>query len=240
MKPIVESQILANLPLVEGSEVFQKWKDPPVQPILFHYVFNLTNKEAFLQGKEKAKLQELGPYSYKQDMKKANVKLSPDGETVDYMQSRAYFFAPELSNGKEDDLIIVPNIPLFGAFKKLQPQPQFAKTIFLTLLSSYSDIAIDVEPFVTTTVGEFLWGYPSVLMSLDRAQSPKCQEEEWGDFDDDFDLESFDDEATTSKKEPTKALDKINCDIVPGNLAHFGLYIGRNNSVLDLRTIKTG
>ena len=34
--------------------------------------------------------------------------------------------------------------------------------------------------------------------------------------------------------------DQINCDIVPGNLAQFGLYHGRNNSILDLRTIKTG
>ena len=34
--------------------------------------------------------------------------------------------------------------------------------------------------------------------------------------------------------------DQINCDIVPGNLAQFGLYLGRNNSILDLRTIKTG
>ena len=50
MKPVVKSQILQNLPLIEGSKVHQGWKDPPVKPVLYFYVFNLTNKEEFLSG----------------------------------------------------------------------------------------------------------------------------------------------------------------------------------------------
>ena len=50
MKPIVESQILVNLPIKDGSEVYRHWKDPPVHPVMFMYFFNLTNKDDFLNG----------------------------------------------------------------------------------------------------------------------------------------------------------------------------------------------
>ena len=50
MKPVVEKQILQNLPLIEGSQMYHGWKEPPVNPVLYFYVFNLTNKEEFLSG----------------------------------------------------------------------------------------------------------------------------------------------------------------------------------------------
>ena len=50
MKPIVESQILVNLPIKNGSEVYSNWKDPPVHPVMFMKFFNLTNKDDFLNG----------------------------------------------------------------------------------------------------------------------------------------------------------------------------------------------
>ena len=51
MKPIVETQILANLPITNGSQTYRYWKDPPVHPTMYMYFFNLTNKDAFLNGK---------------------------------------------------------------------------------------------------------------------------------------------------------------------------------------------
>ena len=50
MKPLVEEKILENLPLRPGSQTFQLWKEPPVTPVLFLRIFNLTNKDAFMQG----------------------------------------------------------------------------------------------------------------------------------------------------------------------------------------------
>ena len=50
MKPIVETQILVNLPIKNGSEVYRHWKDPPVHPVMFMKFFNLTNKDDFLNG----------------------------------------------------------------------------------------------------------------------------------------------------------------------------------------------
>ena len=50
IKPFVESQILENLVLRNGSEIFNRWKDPPVTPILYVRIFNLTNEDAFMTG----------------------------------------------------------------------------------------------------------------------------------------------------------------------------------------------
>ncbi len=47
----VEYKIFKNLPLTKGSEVYGNWIDPPVTPTMSLYVFNITNTEAFLQGK---------------------------------------------------------------------------------------------------------------------------------------------------------------------------------------------
>ena len=52
MPKYVESKIYSNLPLEEGQEVFENWKNPPVTPESRVYVFNLTNEEAFLRGKK--------------------------------------------------------------------------------------------------------------------------------------------------------------------------------------------
>ena len=51
MPKFVESKIYSNLPLEEGQEVFENWKNPPVTLHSNVYVFNLTNEKAFLNGK---------------------------------------------------------------------------------------------------------------------------------------------------------------------------------------------
>ena len=63
---------------------------------------------------------EVGPYAYIQNMKKTNITFSEDASEVQYAVRREYIFSPEYSSGPELDIIIVPNIPLFGAMKKLK------------------------------------------------------------------------------------------------------------------------
>ena len=47
-----------------GSETFEMWRKPPVEPRMNVYFFNLTNPREFLQG-EKPKFREIGPYAYR-------------------------------------------------------------------------------------------------------------------------------------------------------------------------------
>jgi hypothetical protein len=48
-----------------GGETFELWRKPPVDLYLRVWLFNVTNKEEFLAGKEKLRVQETGPYVYK-------------------------------------------------------------------------------------------------------------------------------------------------------------------------------
>lgn len=49
----------------DGGEIFELWRDPPVELYLRVHLFNVTNREAFLAGKEKLRVQEVGPYVYR-------------------------------------------------------------------------------------------------------------------------------------------------------------------------------
>lgn len=55
-----------KLKFEEGGEIYNLWAKPPVDLYVRVYLFNVTNKEAFLSGADrKLNLQEVGPYVYK-------------------------------------------------------------------------------------------------------------------------------------------------------------------------------
>lgn len=51
--------------LSEGGEGFELWANPPVDVYLKVYLYNITNKEEFMAGKEKLRVQQVGPYVYR-------------------------------------------------------------------------------------------------------------------------------------------------------------------------------
>ncbi|XP_008468315.2 scavenger receptor class B member 1-like [Diaphorina citri] len=97
----------------EGSESLDLWATPPVELFLKVYLFNVTNREAFLAGKEKLRVQEVGPYVYREGMAHVNVSMNDNG-TVTATPIHPLTWVPELSNGKEDDILILPNIALLS------------------------------------------------------------------------------------------------------------------------------
>jgi hypothetical protein len=56
---------LQKVILTPGGETFELWRKPPVDLYLRVWLFNVTNKEAFMEGKEKLRVKETGPYVYK-------------------------------------------------------------------------------------------------------------------------------------------------------------------------------
>lgn len=46
------------------SLLFSIWKNPPLDVYLYVYVFNITNPVEFMSGKEKLRVEEIGPYVY--------------------------------------------------------------------------------------------------------------------------------------------------------------------------------
>ena len=63
-KPMLEKKILASMALTPGSDRLKSWLQPPVQPYMEAYAFDVTNPEEVLQGK-KPKLREVGPFVYR-------------------------------------------------------------------------------------------------------------------------------------------------------------------------------
>lgn len=55
---------LQNLQMKPNSFIYSIWQKPPLDIYLKVYVFNLTNPVEFLSGKEKLKVEEIGPYIY--------------------------------------------------------------------------------------------------------------------------------------------------------------------------------
>ena len=64
--PLVRSLILKKLVLSNTSDTFHIWEDPPINPHLKVYFFNMTNPDEVFNGIDKPRLVEVGPYTYRQ------------------------------------------------------------------------------------------------------------------------------------------------------------------------------
>lgn len=51
--------------MADNGEIFNLWAKPPVDLYIKIYLFNITNAEAFLAGREKLQVEQVGPYVYK-------------------------------------------------------------------------------------------------------------------------------------------------------------------------------
>ncbi len=179
-----------------------------------------------------------------------HITFSDDEDIVRFDDHRIYHFAPEISNGTESDIVIVPNIPLFATIEWFKGQDDFGKKLFRSIAESY-DFATDVHPFYAKTVHEYLWGTPSIFVSIDRTQHLGCKETkaqdepEWDSFDDwgwneDKVEEPKVKETTLHPPVKNEVLTNEECEIREDNMDLFGMFYGRNGSYLDPREIHTG
>ena len=216
------------------------------------FIKNYITYDLLILGQEKPNLVELGPYVYRQIMYKDNVNFSMDEEKISHSVYREFYFEPSKNSKLSDEeTVIVPNIPLFGLIKKLSKDDSTTKKITRNLLESYKDVGFDTTPFIKVTVKELIWGYPSILLSMQRLQENKncisTEEEAFGDFGDFNDFDTFDDFDTFGRSQNILndiPKQEINCDIKPGNLVPFGLFseekTARNGTSTGYRTVKTG
>ncbi|XP_050688443.1 lysosome membrane protein 2-like [Eriocheir sinensis] len=166
--PLVNSFINQELVIRNGSDMYKEWKNPPVVPHLQVYFFNVTNKEEFLAG-DKPVFQEVGPYCYREHWKKVNVKFHNNG-SVSYETQKFYFFERNASVGPEEDVITTLNIPMMTALS----QWRFAARLAKLALSSMLEV-LGTQPFVTKTVGQFMWGYDDPLLKIAKDIIPPDQ-----------------------------------------------------------------
>jgi scavenger receptor class B, member 1 len=76
---LIFSSILQKIILRNGSEMFEYWTTPPIDPIIKVYVFNYSNIAEVESGVDKLiRLQEVGPYVYRERIVKTGLIYEGD------------------------------------------------------------------------------------------------------------------------------------------------------------------
>ncbi|KAF4798833.1 Scavenger receptor class B member 1 [Turdus rufiventris] len=156
---IIRQQVIKNVKIDPSSISFQMWKDIPVPFFLSVHFFEVLNPEQVLQG-GKPVLRQRGPYVYREYRNKTNITFH-DNDTVSYLEYRRFFFQPHLSNGTEDEYIVVPNILMLGAAVMMENQDDFLKGGLSALFAMLKQ-----EAFMNRTVREIMWGYNDPLLKF--------------------------------------------------------------------------
>uniref|UniRef100_A0A6A7G0B9 Scavenger receptor class B member 1 n=1 Tax=Hirondellea gigas TaxID=1518452 RepID=A0A6A7G0B9_9CRUS len=167
-EPFVNKLIYEQMQIKNGTEMFENFVRPPVVPYLQIYFFNVTNHEEFLQG-SKPMLQEVGPYSYRQEWEKVNVTIHANG-TISSALKKTYFFDREKSVGPESDQVTVLNVPMVTAVWQVRFTPRFIQLIFSSMLEVLKE-----RPFATHNISELVWGYEDPLLKMARDILPPHQ-----------------------------------------------------------------
>nr|KAF6432289.1 scavenger receptor class B member 2 [Rousettus aegyptiacus] len=155
----VDETIEKNIVLRNGSETFDSWKKPPLPVYSQFYFFNVTNPAEILRG-EIPRLEEVGPYTYREIRSKEDIQFGDNGTTVSATSNKAYVFLRDQSVGDPKvDSIRTLNIPAVTAME--WAQQHFLRVIIQALLKAYQQ-----EFFVTRTVDDLLWGYKDEILSL--------------------------------------------------------------------------
>lgn len=229
VRDAVQRAVESQTTLEPGTEFSKIWLHPPVVPKTKIFVFNVTNSEAFLAGKERPRVEEVGPFVYL-----ARPHKFVDSWTEEEMTFRArtrYEFLAEESFADAGDVVVtVPNVLLFSGMLKSEVRhlPDLLKqNIVWPVLMSAGRKA----PFLTMTVAEFIWGYEDELACLDDDD----------DYQDDgffstFDwLEEEEEDWKIGEKEKKKNVFRR-----PDGRCVFGALVERNTTCDKPVTVMTG
>lgn len=151
-----------SLTLTNGSDAFRLWSEPPVRPAVRVHIFNYTNYEEYAKGEAaKLRVRDVGPYVYRETVKRVNIKFDDRDGTLSYQEHRDYKFVPEMSKGRQSDRLTVPNLPMLGAAAMSR------HSYFLTRLSvSTLFTSLNARPFIQLPAHRFMWGYDDNLYEL--------------------------------------------------------------------------
>ncbi|XP_037881878.1 scavenger receptor class B member 1 [Glossina fuscipes] len=151
----------------ENNEMFDLWAKPPIDLYIKIYLFNITNAEAFLAGREKMNVQQVGPYVYRELFTHENVTFNAN-DTMSALPRHPLVWQEHLSEGnKEDDPVVMLNIAML-AISHLTADRNIIVRLSLNSLFS----TLKSEPIVRMTAKEFMFGYNTKLISLGNTFLP--------------------------------------------------------------------
>lgn len=163
---VFRDAILSNLELRNGTPTFLMWQRPPVGLRVNVYVFNYTNVHEFESGNaSKLKVQEVGPFVYRENISRTNVRLD-ENRTVTYQEERSFQW---IGGKSESQKVIVPNVLLMSTLAYSRDLNYLLQIGFTMLLSG---LKLRAKPFLELSVGEFFWGYEDELFEMGKQFLP--------------------------------------------------------------------
>ncbi|XP_050587850.1 scavenger receptor class B member 1-like isoform X1 [Bombus affinis] len=156
-----------------GGEIFEIWRRPNIELYLKVYLFNVTNHEEYLSGQEsKLRFQEIGPYVYRESLEHKDVQFNDNGTVLAYLHHPLQYI-PHMSNGTEEDIMILPNIALLSITNVMRNSAYLTRLALNLLI-----VNTNSYPLVRMTAKEFMFGYKSTLVTLGNKMMPS-----WIKFD---------------------------------------------------------
>ncbi|VDP82564.1 unnamed protein product [Echinostoma caproni] len=153
LDPISWLVIYEKTDLVPGTVSYAQWKEPKIDIYFQAYMFNLTNPEEFVGG-AKPRVQQVGPYTYREHRIKTDMSEQHTGSTIEYRERIYYYFVPELSVGPESDVVTTVNLAYIQIDVQFGWLPAAVDRVIELLENRTEDYLI-----TTRTVRELLWGY---------------------------------------------------------------------------------
>ncbi|XP_040564000.1 lysosome membrane protein 2 isoform X2 [Lepeophtheirus salmonis] len=171
LQSYLQEQIQSQMTLQPGTQMLAHWTEPPLEPELYAYIYNITNPKEFISGTDlKIKVSEIGPFVYRSRVSKNVTSHRPGSLT--FTSSSFYTFVPEKSIVHHDDIkVTVPNLVILSALMKKETRESidFVKTnIIWSILTSIPSSS--QEPFISLTPNQYLWGYEEDLACIDALE----------------------------------------------------------------------
>lgn len=155
---IFQNAILSSLAVKNGSPMFEWFARPPIRAVYRVRIFNYTNVDAFEIGKaKKLQVEETGPYIYRETLTRVNQIYHSNG-TVSFKEKRSFQWE---GGSPDDEIIVVPNVPLFASMAFMRDLNFFAQVAFTGVLTT-----LQTKTFVPLTAGGFLWGYHDDIFEM--------------------------------------------------------------------------
>uniref|UniRef100_A0A6G1S5J1 Scavenger receptor class B member 1 n=1 Tax=Aceria tosichella TaxID=561515 RepID=A0A6G1S5J1_9ACAR len=173
---LISHMIRTQITLSATSGSFENWRLNSVVDRMYLYnISNLgdlnselikrDNSGSIRKSRQVPRLQQLGPFTFRQDREKLNIKFDAINETVIYDQKKSWTFLPELSSLKSIDamkssLINHISVPLAGTTLS----PEFGE--FIDPIVAENDLKLFLSHSIDTLLFE---GYHDILMEQAKA-----------------------------------------------------------------------
>lgn len=138
MPSLFADKIKSHLPIVKGTDAYDRYTNSSVPLQVKMYMFNVTNPNEVLNNNAKPNLAQIGPFSFTERRRKEVVGISNDNTTLDYKLHRTYYFN-QSDSVSLDSIITLPNAPAYKAFLSAQEKARDEESAAnpVTVVSEY-------------------------------------------------------------------------------------------------------